>query len=102
MLLVSSITDTYSRVDTVLWTMRLVTVGLVLGLAVLLYQWYDVPLPPEMEEKWKIRVVEAIMRISGYIVSFVFKKYALYTELKLHLCLNYPERTQGNTDLLCI
>ena len=51
--------------------MRLLTAGIVLILGTMMYQYFDCPLPSDMEEKWKLRVIDAIMRTYGNVVGIL-------------------------------
>ena len=52
----------------VITVMKLWHGGLILILGTSVYQWMDTPLPQDMEDKWKIRLSEAVMRTCGKLV----------------------------------
>ena len=51
--------------------MRLLVAGIILILGTMMYQYLDCPLPSDMEEKWKLRLIDAIMRTYGNVVGIL-------------------------------
>ena len=60
--------------------MKLWYCGLILVLGTAIYQWLDTPLPHDMEDKWKIRLSEAVMRSGGNLVSHVVVHFIVCIE----------------------
>ena len=60
--------------------MKLVTAGIIVLTGIMIYRYLDIPLPPDMEEKWKIRIIDAILRTYGTVVSVIFTAYMFHTK----------------------
>ena len=58
--------------------MRLVVAGLVVVASFLMYQYIYMPLPPDMDQKWTVRIIDAILRTSGHLVCMV----GIYLKMK--------------------
>ena len=71
--------------ETIMFSWRSVILVIVIGLFT---SWYlDTPLPDDMQEKWKVRIIDAGMRTYGHLVNIALYIFIIFSSLHgiLHL-----------------